>query len=139
MERFRLEKSQDQQGLWVLTDTENLIVIKFEDGKFNDTQKTSFINDDAVDKLGAQGLARVMREMGEYMVKYHGDVAFSQPYGFKYSEDEEELYLYRRKFPAWELRVINDNISNRELANSLKKAAEWLSKKDLINRSSERD
>ncbi len=34
-----MKKVKTNKGLWVLTDTENLIVIKFEDGKFNDTQK----------------------------------------------------------------------------------------------------
>lgn len=37
--RFKLEKSKEQPGWWVLTDTENLVVIKFEEHKYNETQK----------------------------------------------------------------------------------------------------
>lgn len=130
MNRFILQKSQDLPGWWVLTDTENDIVVKFKDKDFNGTQKVTPLNDDSVVLAkagGAQGFARVMREIGEYMVQYHGDIAFQQPYGWKYSEDGEELLLYRNKSPKWELHLLTD--TNKEtLASSLRKAAEFLIK-----------
>ena len=35
--RFRLEQSTEQPGWLVLTDTENLVVIRFQEHQFNDT------------------------------------------------------------------------------------------------------
>ena len=128
--RFVLRESQDLPGWWVLTDTENEIVVKFKDKDFNGTQKVTPLNDDNVTLAkvgGVSGYARVMREIGEYMVQYHGDIAFQQPYGWKYSEDGEELLLYRNKSPKWELHILSE--SNKEtLANSLRKAVEFLRK-----------
>lgn len=130
MNRFILQNSQDLPGWWVLTDTENEIVVKFKDKDFNGTQKVTPLNDDSVTLAkvgGVSGYARVMREIGEYMVQYHGDIAFQQPYGWKYSEDGEELLLYRNKSPKWELHLLTD--TNKEtLASSLRKAAEFVIK-----------
>lgn len=128
--RFILQESQDLPGWWVLTDIDNEIVVKFKDKDFNGTQKVTPLNDDSVTLAkvgGVSGYARVMREIGEYMVQYHGDIAFQQPYGWKYSEDGEELLLYRNKSPKWELHLLTD--TNMEtLASSLRKAAEFLIK-----------
>lgn len=128
--RFIIQESQDLPGWWVLTDTDNEIVVRFKDKDFNGTQKVTPLNDDSTTLAkvgGAQGYARVMREIGEYMVQYHGDIAFQQPYGWKYSEDGEELLLYRNKSPKWELHILSE--TNKEtLANSLRKAVEFLRK-----------
>lgn len=125
-----MQESQDLPGWWVLTDIDNEIVVKFKDKDFNGTQKVTPLNDDSVTLAkvgGVSGYARVMREIGEYMVQYHGDIAFQQPYGWKYSEDGEELLLYRNKSPKWELHLLTD--TNMEtLASSLRKAAEFLIK-----------
>ena len=126
MEKFKLEKSQDLPGWWVLTDTENLVVLHFEEHNFNDNQKVSALNDNIIQKLGVQGLSRILREMGEFMVRYHGDIAFSQPYGWKYSP-EGGLMIYRNKFPKFEIHLY-DKCDNGDLSKSLRKAAEWLSK-----------
>lgn len=126
--RFKLEQSKDLPGWWVLTDTDNNIVIRFKDKFYNDTQKVSVLDDDALEKIGgAQGLAHALREMGEWVVKHHGDIAFNQPYGWKYSEDEKQLMLYRNKYPCWHL-TLDEPTNNKDLANSLKKAAEYLTK-----------
>lgn len=130
MNRFILQKSQDLPGWWVLTDTENEIVVKFKDKDFNGTQKVTPLNDDSVILAkagGAQGFARVMREIGDYVARHHGDIAFRQPYGWKYGKDDEELILYRNKSPKWELHLLTD--TNKEtLASSLRKAAEFVIK-----------
>lgn len=131
MSRFKLERSQDLPGWWVLTDVDNEIVVRFKDKYFNDTQKVTPLNDDSVtlQKVGGvQGLSRVMREMGEWMVRYHGDIAFKQPYGWKYGEDDEKPLFYRNKEPKWELRLLSD-IDKDKLAVSLRKAAEYLKKR----------
>ena len=41
MDRFIVERSRLQPNSWVLTDRENKIVVVFEDGKFNETQRVS--------------------------------------------------------------------------------------------------
>lgn len=129
--RFILQESQELPGWWILTDIENEVVVKFKDKDFNGTQKVTPLNDDSItlERVGgAHGLSRVMREIGNYMARYHGDIAFKQPYGWKYSEDNEELILYRNKSPKWELRLLSE--TNKEaLATSLRKAAEYLSKR----------
>lgn len=126
-----MQESQELPAWWVLTDIENEVVVKFKDKDFNGTQKVTPLNDDSItlERVGGvHGLARVMREIGNYMARYHGDIAFKQPYGWKYSEDSEELILYRNKSPKWELRLLSE--TNKEaLATSLRKAAEYLSKR----------
>lgn len=129
--RFIIQESQDLPGWWVLTDTENEIVVKFKDKDFNGTQKVTPLNDDSVILAkagGAQGFARVMREIGDYVARHHGDIAFKQPYGWKYSEDDEELIFYRNKSPKWELRILSDT-DKETLATSLRKATEYLTKR----------
>lgn len=126
MNKYRLEKSKDLPGWWAFTDLENLVVIRFEDGKYNETQRVSCLKDDMAN-LGALAIAKIMREMGDYIVRYHSDIAFSHPYGFVY-DAEDNLYLYRRKSPKWRL-LIEEQTDTKTLSDSLKKAGEWLSKR----------
>lgn len=42
MRRFILEKSQDLPGWWVLTDAENLVVLKFKEHEFNESQQNIY-------------------------------------------------------------------------------------------------
>lgn len=69
MERFRLEKSQLTEGWWVLTDTVNLVVITFEEGRFNETQKITQIeggeNYTSMNDVMAQ--VRIIREMSDWL------------------------------------------------------------------------
>lgn len=64
-----MQKSSTRPNGWVLTDTENGIVVTFDDGKFNDTQKVTPLDD--VNHTPAE-LARIMRELGEWAVRHHG-------------------------------------------------------------------
>lgn len=74
MDRFKLEKSQLKADGWVLTDTENMIVLTFEEHRFNDTQKVTILND--IEAPDVMELARIMGEMGDYMQKHHSDICF---------------------------------------------------------------
>lgn len=125
MDKYIIQQSSTQPNKWVLTDKCNGIVVTFEDGKFNETQKVTLLDDT---HLTANELAKVMRELGEWVVKYHSIKCFNQPYGIEYSEDDTKMYLYRRKSPKWRLEI-QDNVNKKELANSLRKAAEWLTKR----------
>ena len=125
MNRYIIQQSSTHTNKWVLTVTTNKIVVTFEDGAFNSTQKVTMLDDT---RLTANELAKVMRELGEWVVKYHSSKCFNQPYGIEYSEDDTKMYLYRRKSPKWRLEI-QDNINKKELADSLRKAAEWLTKR----------
>lgn len=125
--RFLIQKSQENPSGWILTDTANGVCISFEDGRLNDTQRVTVLDD--MPKPSAEELSRMMREMGEWVVKYHGSKAFSQPYGFEYSEDNGTLYLYRKKRPKWRMEIESlDKGYLTRLAASLRKAAEFLQK-----------
>ena len=127
MDRFFLEKSANNENYWVLSDTINNIVIRFEQGLFNETQKVSLLNDNVVTEHTPIDLARIMREMGDYIVKYHGDIAFKRPYGFKINKQTNRTDFYRNKYPRWTLQV-EDNCTKEKLIDSLKKAVEFLRK-----------
>ncbi len=124
MNKYIIQKST-HPNKWVLTDKENGVIITFEDGKFNETQKVTLLDDT---RLTANELAKVMRELGEWIVRHHGSKCFNQPYGIEYSEDDTKMYLYRRKSPKWRLEI-QDNVDKKNLADSLRKAAEWIMKR----------
>ena len=124
MNKYIIQQST-HPNKWVLTDTTNKIVVTFEDGLFNETQKVTMLDDS---KRTANELAKVMRELSEWVVRYHGSKCFSQPYGVEYNEDDTKMYLYRRKSPKWRLEI-QDNVDKKNLADSLRKAAEWLLKR----------
>lgn len=125
MSKYIMQKSSTRPNGWVLTDKENGIVVTFEDGKFNDIQKITPLED--VNHTPEE-LARIMRELGEWVVRHHGSKCFNQPYGIEYSEDNTKCFLYRKKSPQWRLEIM-DNVDKVHLADSLRKAAEWLTKR----------
>lgn len=125
MSKYIIQKSSTLPNGWVLTDKENGIVVTFDDGEFNETQKVTPLEDVS---HTPQELARIMQELGEWVVRHHGSKCFKQPYGIEYSEDDSTCFLYRRKSPRWRLEII-DNVDKNNLASSLKKAAEWLTKR----------
>ncbi|WP_455072241.1 DNA breaking-rejoining protein [Prevotella melaninogenica] len=111
MNKYIMQKSSTRPNGWVLTDKENGIVVTFEDVKHIPEE-----------------LARIMRELGEWVVRHHGSKCFNQPYGIEYSEDDTKCFLYRKKSPQWRLEIMN-NVDKVYLADSLRKAAEWLTKR----------
>lgn len=72
MSKYILQKSTQTKS-WVLTDTENGVVITFEQGKFNDTQKVTLLENT---NKTAEELAKILKEMGEWAVKHHADKLF---------------------------------------------------------------
>lgn len=56
---------------WVLTDTEHGIVVTFEEGRFNNTQKVTVLED--VSKPSPIEFARIMGEMADWAIKHHSD------------------------------------------------------------------
>ena len=50
-------------------------------------------------------------------------------YGLETSPDGQELFLCRYKKPGWRLRLDEAATDKTALANTLRKAAEWLTKR----------
>lgn len=71
--RYILQASNDTPGWWVVTDTENKVVVKFKDHEFNDTQKVTLLEDCHLSALQA---ARIMRELSDWLAAEHYDKAF---------------------------------------------------------------
>ena len=134
MERFVLKKSQDLPGWWVLTDAENLIVVKFKEHEFNESQKVTFIDDEksAIGKLGAQGIARVLREMGDYMFTHWYSIALPAPvFEFRKDDENDRMLLIRNKFPKFTIEI-DDDCDLKQLSDALKAAGEFTSKHNKI-------
>lgn len=68
--RYLLQTS-DTPGSYVCTDTENKIVCVFEDGKFNETQQFTTLED--FDPKKFMLMARFCREIGEWLLDNHKD------------------------------------------------------------------
>ncbi len=125
MNKYIIQKSTHPNS-WVLTDTENGVVIVFEDGRFNETQKVTMLED--APKLSPTDLAQIMRKLGEWGARHHGSKLFKNVYGFEYSEDNKHLYLYRKNPPRWRMELENGIEDKRKLASTLNKAAEYITK-----------
>lgn len=131
MNRFKLEKSKEQPGWWVLTDTKNLVVIKFEEHKYNETQKVYLLKESEMISSPDMEtkLARIMREMGEYMYTHWYSIAMPTPvYELRQDEETDRLLLLRNKHPRFTLEV-EDGCTHKQLADALRKASEFLRKK----------
>lgn len=126
MNRFLMQKSSTLPNGWVLTDTLNGVVVTFEDGQYNETQRTTMLDDEPLSKYSVTDLARIMREIGEWAVRYHSSKCFSAPYGFEFNKNDR-IYLYRRKAPQWRL-FPKEEVDPQALAVTLRKAAEFLTK-----------
>lgn len=131
MNRFKLEKSKEQPGWWVLTDTKNLVVIKFEEHKYNETQRVYLLKESEMissPDIEAK-LARIMREMGEYMYTHWYSIAMPTPvYELRQDDETDRLLLIRNKHPQFRL-IIEDDCTSKQLADALRKASEFLRKK----------
>lgn len=73
-EKYKLEPSQLKKGWWVCTDTENLLVCTFEEGKFNETQKFTEIEKFA-SMNDVMAHLRIMREMSDWLAINHYKIA----------------------------------------------------------------
>lgn len=128
--KYLIQQSSTQPNGWVLTDTENLVVVRFEDGKFNDTQKVSILDDSRLKDLPASEIAekcaKIMQELGTWAARHHGSKLFSMPFGIEYSEDNTHLYLYRRKYPRLRVKIEDSQVQGKELKDALKAMAAFL-------------
>ena len=130
--RFKLEKSQDLPGWWVLTDTENLVVIRFKEHEFNETQKVSILENSrfygSAEDM-AKELAHIMAEMGDYMYSHWYSIAMPTPV-FEFREDEknDRMLLIRNKYPRLAIEI-QDDCDVKQLSDALKAASEFVKKR----------
>lgn len=77
MERFILEKSQLTKGWWVLTDTVNLVVITFEEGRLNETQKVTQLEggENYTSMNDVMEQVKIIREMSDWLAINHYKIA----------------------------------------------------------------
>lgn len=134
--RFKLEKSQEFPDWWVLTDTENLIVCKFKEHEYNETQRVSVIEDSkfANNPNCANELAHIMSEMGDYMFSHWYSIALPTPvFEFRQDDDNDRMLLIRNKFPKFTLEI-QDDCNIKQLSDALKNGSEFVKRYDMINR-----
>ncbi len=72
-ERFELSSGKDM--MWTVTDNESGIAIDFREGLFNERQEVKLPADFV--PADASGMARIMREIGDWMAENHVEVALS--------------------------------------------------------------
>lgn len=70
-ERFTLTSGKDL--MWTVTDNESGIAIDFREGLFNESQEVKVLVDFV--PFDASGMARIMREIGDWMAENHSEVA----------------------------------------------------------------
>lgn len=123
--RFLLERSKEEDGGMVLTDRKNLIVIRFKERAFNDTQRVSFISDEMERRRDAREIARALRLMGDWLALRHRSAATDEPHGMELDE-EGRTVVYRGKFPRWRLVVEDGEATAGQIGSSMAKAAAFL-------------
>lgn len=74
MERYLLQASAERENWFVATDTIAGIVVKFEKGKFNETQKVTMLEDLNFHRGTPTRLATAMKELTDWLVANHSDV-----------------------------------------------------------------
>lgn len=130
MSRFKLEKSKEKQDWWILTDTTNLVVIQFKEHCYNETQKVSPIEDSLIlnSPNPALKLAKILREMGEYMFTHWYSIAMPTPvFEFRQDDENDRMLLIRNKFPKFVVEL-KDECSLKQLSDALKAAGEFSKK-----------
>ena len=129
MSRFRLDKSTEQDGWYVLTDTENMIVYKFQEHRFNETQRVTFLDETIHNRREAHEIARMLREAGDYLFSHWYSIAMPTPvFEFRQDDENDRLLILRNKFPRLEIEI-KDKCDMKQLSDALKKAGELLRKR----------
>ena len=70
--KYKLEKSKVSPDKWVLTDLTNIFVIRWVQGKYNETQQITSLND--TDNLSPIERATILRQAGEWLYNNHKEL-----------------------------------------------------------------
>ena len=75
-QRFILQRSATS-GYWVATDRDHNIVVQFEHGKYNETQKVTLLNGDTfTNEKEALKVATYLRELADWLREEHYEKLF---------------------------------------------------------------
>jgi DNA-binding XRE family transcriptional regulator len=74
VKNYDLKKSQIRANYWVCVDLRYKVMCEFEQGKFNETQEFTMLEDMPAD---ANLLAKIAREMGDYLRENHYELIFN--------------------------------------------------------------
>ena len=75
MAKERFELTSGKELMWTVTDNESGIAIEFREGLFNESQEVKLPTDFV--PADEHGMARIMREIGDWMAANHSEVALS--------------------------------------------------------------
>ena len=67
-DRYDLRPSEEKDGWWVVTDKENLFLVRFEAHRYNETAQILPIEEFPLD---AQKVPTMLREVAEWLMMYH--------------------------------------------------------------------
>jgi hypothetical protein len=121
--KYSLRKSVSDKNYWVFADTENQVVIRFEEFNYNVNQKVTILNENL---NSTAEVARILREMGEWIVRYHASICFSSVHAMERSEDNRHLFFKRTKTPKFSIEILESSTGKalrkklRDYANSLR-------------------
>lgn len=129
MSKFNLSKNTSAPGWWILSCPEHGMTIEFEEHRFNETQEVKFEDEQKViDTLGANGIAALMREVGDWLSGHAYSVAMPVPtFELSVNDDSRLITLTRHKFPRMEINVL-DHCDSKQLSNAFKAASEGMRK-----------
>lgn len=133
MSKYQLEPSTQRPGYWVLADTENEIVILFEEHNFNETQEITLLDEKKLfgscgDEEPATFIARLLREMSEWAAQRHPDIVFPLSTFMVGKNDDGQITIIRTKYPRFSMTV-EDSCDAHELAKAANKLSEYLRKR----------
>lgn len=97
---------------------------------FNESQQVTFIDDNqsVIEKLGTQGIAQILCEMGDYMFTHWYSIALPTPvFEFRQDDENDRMLLIRNKFPKFTLEI-QDDFDLKQLSDALKAAGEFVMK-----------
>lgn len=133
MNKFILKESESQPGWWTLAIPEYGITFRFREHEFNETQEISLSDPTIVENLGAQGIASVMREAGDWLFSHAYSVAMPTPvFEFREIEESGSVCLLRNKFPKFTINI-EDECTGKQLADALRAASEFVRKRSKDN------
>ena len=129
MSKFILKRSESATGWWILSCAEYGLTIVFEEHKFNETQQVSFRDErSVVERLGAQGVAALMREAGDWLYAHAYSVAMPTPIFEFRIDDEGNEFLLRNKFPRLSVEI-KEACDVKQLSDALHAASEFVRKR----------
>ena len=69
--RYDFQPSKEREGWYVVTDKKDLVIVIFEKGRFNETQRITRLDDTLPDPLTA---ASGLKAIADYLRIYHSEV-----------------------------------------------------------------